>query len=68
MVRCSEGLSWGDKGVDICTLAANLAGICGISLPVGKVEADGKQLPVGLQILGPHLGEETILQVASAVE
>jgi aspartyl-tRNA(Asn)/glutamyl-tRNA(Gln) amidotransferase subunit A len=53
---------------DICTLAANLAGICGISLPVGNVETDGKKLPVGLQILGPHLGEETILQVASAIE
>ena len=53
---------------DICTLAANLAGICGISVPVGTVNEEGAELPVGLQILGPHLGEETILQVAAAVE
>jgi aspartyl-tRNA(Asn)/glutamyl-tRNA(Gln) amidotransferase subunit A len=53
---------------DICTLAANLAGICAISVPAGNVELDGKSLPVGLQILGPHLGEQVILQVATALE
>jgi len=52
---------------DICTIAANLAGIPGVSVPIGKVTSDSnaeKSLPVGLQILGPHLGEEVILQVA----
>jgi aspartyl-tRNA(Asn)/glutamyl-tRNA(Gln) amidotransferase subunit A len=50
---------------DICTLAANLAGIPGISVPAGK---DKSGLPIGIQILGPHLGEEVILQVAQEIE
>ena len=53
---------------DICTLGANLAGLCGISVPAGTVKKDGHDLPVGLQILGPPLGEETILRVAAAAE
>jgi len=54
---------------DICTIAANLAGIPGISVPAGTVESDNNtQLPVGLQILGAHLDEETILRVAKSVE
>jgi len=50
---------------DIYTVAASLAGICGISVPCG--EASNK-LPIGVQILGRHFGEETVLQVAQAVE
>ncbi len=53
---------------DIFTLAANIAGICGISVPCGFLEREGKQLPVGLQILGKELKESTILQVAYAYE
>ncbi|MBB5349925.1 aspartyl-tRNA(Asn)/glutamyl-tRNA(Gln) amidotransferase subunit A [Haloferula luteola] len=53
---------------DIFTLAANLAGICGISVPAGCVSQGGQELPVGLQILGKHLGEETLLRVARAAE
>ncbi len=54
---------------DIFTLAANLAGIPGISVPCGTTDFDGsKGLPVGLQILGPHLGEAIILRVAKAAE
>lgn len=49
---------------DIFTLAANLAGNCAISVPCGKVG----QLPVGVQILGPHFGEAKLLQIAKAVE
>jgi len=49
---------------DIFTISANLAGNCGISVPLEPI--DGK--PVGLQILGPHLGEKTILRTARAVE
>ena len=49
---------------DIFTLSANLAGNCGISVPLEPVGG----LPVGLQILGPHLGEQTILRCARAVE
>ena len=54
---------------DIFTIAANLAGIPGISIPCGTVPSgDGKNLPVGLQILGPHLGEAMLLQIAKAAE
>ena len=54
---------------DIFTLAANLAGIPGISIPCGTTDFDGgKNLPVGLQILAPHLGEAKLLQIAKAAE
>ncbi|MDB4284044.1 Asp-tRNA(Asn)/Glu-tRNA(Gln) amidotransferase subunit GatA [Akkermansiaceae bacterium] len=49
---------------DIFTISANLAGNCGISVPLEPVDG----LPVGLQILGPHLGEKAILRAARAVE
>ncbi len=52
---------------DIFTIATNLAGICGLSLPCGFAGTSPK-LPVGLQILGPALGEEIILRVAHAYE
>jgi aspartyl-tRNA(Asn)/glutamyl-tRNA(Gln) amidotransferase subunit A len=53
---------------DIFTLAANIAGICGISVPCGFLKKEGKRLPVGLQILGKELDESTVLQVAYAYE
>jgi len=49
---------------DIFTISANLVGNCGISVPLEPIDG----LPVGLQILGPHLGEQTILRCARAVE
>ncbi len=49
---------------DVYTLACNLAGICGISIPCGFSEG----LPVGLQIQGPAFGEEQIIRVAYAYE
>jgi aspartyl-tRNA(Asn)/glutamyl-tRNA(Gln) amidotransferase subunit A len=53
---------------DIFTIAANLAGICGISIPCGFVELDGHRLPIGLQLLGKPLDEARILQIAYAYE
>jgi aspartyl-tRNA(Asn)/glutamyl-tRNA(Gln) amidotransferase subunit A len=50
---------------DIFTATANLAGICGLSVPCGF--ADGG-LPIGLQILGPGFKEENILRVGHAYE
>ena len=49
---------------DVCTIPANMAGIPGMSIPAGFSNG----LPVGLQILGPAMGEEKILQVAYAYE
>ena len=45
---------------DIYTIGANLAGLPGISVPCGFVNG----LPVGLQLVGPHFAEETILACA----
>jgi aspartyl-tRNA(Asn)/glutamyl-tRNA(Gln) amidotransferase subunit A len=54
---------------DIFTNAANLAGICGISLPCGFAQIEnGVRLPIGLQLLGRALDEERILQIAHAYE
>ena len=53
---------------DIFTIAANLAGICGISVPCGFAEMDGRRLPIGLQLLGKTLDEARILQIAHAYE
>ena len=54
---------------DIFTLGPNLAGICAISVPCGTVPSgEGTDLPVGLQILAPHLAEATLLRVAKAAE
>jgi aspartyl-tRNA(Asn)/glutamyl-tRNA(Gln) amidotransferase subunit A len=54
---------------DVFTNAANLAGICGISLPCGFATTEsGTQLPIGLQLLGKALDEARILQIAHAYE
>jgi aspartyl-tRNA(Asn)/glutamyl-tRNA(Gln) amidotransferase subunit A len=50
---------------DIYTVTANLAGICGISVPCGK---SSQGLPIGAQILGKHFDEATVLRAALAVE
>ena len=49
---------------DIYTIGANLAGLPALSIPCGFV---GK-LPVGLQLVGPHFGEERILGAAHAYQ
>jgi aspartyl-tRNA(Asn)/glutamyl-tRNA(Gln) amidotransferase subunit A len=54
---------------DVFTNAANLAGICGISLPCGFAETENEtRLPIGLQLLGKALDEGRILQIADAYE
>jgi aspartyl-tRNA(Asn)/glutamyl-tRNA(Gln) amidotransferase subunit A len=50
--------------IDVFTVSLNLTGICGISVPCGF--SDG--MPVGLQIIGPALGESAILQAAYLYE
>jgi aspartyl-tRNA(Asn)/glutamyl-tRNA(Gln) amidotransferase subunit A len=50
---------------DIYTVTADLAGIPGISIPCGESE---EKLPIGLQILGKHFDEGTILRIAHAYE
>src|SRR5436309_1112663 len=52
--------------MDIFTISANLAGICGVSIPCGFTQSP--KLPIGLQLLGKPFGEETILRIAQAYE
>jgi len=50
---------------DIYSVAASLAGICGMSVPCGTTQAG---LPIGVQILAKHFDESTMLRVGSAIE
>lgn len=50
---------------DVLTLPASLAGIPGLSVPCG-FSCEG--LPIGLQILGPHLREDLILRIGHQFE
>jgi aspartyl-tRNA(Asn)/glutamyl-tRNA(Gln) amidotransferase subunit A len=50
---------------DIYTVTADLAGIPGISVPCGQTQSG---LPIGLQVLGRHFDESTVLRVAAAIE
>jgi aspartyl-tRNA(Asn)/glutamyl-tRNA(Gln) amidotransferase subunit A len=50
---------------DICTISTNLAGLPALSLPCGF---DAQGLPIGLQIIGRHFDESTVLRVAHAYE
>jgi aspartyl-tRNA(Asn)/glutamyl-tRNA(Gln) amidotransferase subunit A len=49
---------------DIYTIGANLAGLPAVSIPCGFVQ----QLPVGLQIVGPHFSEARVLNAAHAFQ
>ncbi len=50
---------------DLCTVSANIAGLPAISIPCGL---DKSGLPIGLQIIGRTLGEETVLRAAYSFE
>ena len=50
---------------DIFTISVNLAGVPGISIPCGFTQSG---LPIGMQFIGRHFDEETILRVAFAYE
>lgn len=50
---------------DVFTLPANLAGVPGLAFPVGF---DSQHLPIGMQLMGPHFGEEILFRVAHAYQ
>ena len=50
---------------DVYTVSVNLAGLPGLSMPCGF---DGKGLPIGAQLIGPHFGEGTLLNAAHAFQ
>jgi len=53
---------------DIFTVSANIAGLPALSVPAGVVKRRGVELPVGLQVVGPHFGEEIIFKIGSDFE
>ena len=50
--------------IDVCTIPVNIAGLPALSVPCGF--SDG--LPVGMQLIGPHLSEPTLLRIGHAYE
>ena len=50
--------------IDVCTLPVNIAGLPGLSVPCGFSDS----LPVGMQLIGPHLSEPTLLRIGQAYE
>jgi len=53
---------------DIFTVPANIAGIPGISIPMGTVSRHDIELPVGFQLMAPHLHEETLFTLGKEIE
>jgi aspartyl-tRNA(Asn)/glutamyl-tRNA(Gln) amidotransferase subunit A len=54
---------------DIFTIATNLSGNPGISLPCGFTEEEnGNSLPIGLQLIGKPFDEQNLLKIAHAYE
>lgn len=54
---------------DVYTIATNLAGLPGMSVPAGfSPSSDGKPLPVGLQLMGNYFDEARMLDVAHAYQ
>jgi len=50
---------------DVFTLPINLAGVPAIAIPVGF---DPDELPIGMQLLGSHFGEEQLFKIAHAYQ
>lgn len=53
---------------DIYTVTANLVGVPALSFPMGTVSEEGKELPIGGQLMGKWFDEGTILNLAHALE
>ena len=51
---------------DATTIPANLAGIPGLSLPIGTASEDG--LPVGLQLMAPAFEDARLYRAGAAIE
>ena len=51
---------------DVYTVTANLAGLPGLSVPIG-MHPEGGGLPVGMQLMGRHFDEAQLLQVGNVV-
>ena len=54
--------------LDIFTVTANLTGNPAISVPMGTVEREGKQLPVGLQLTAAHGDEAALFEAGKLLQ
>ena len=50
---------------DICTVTVNIAGLPAINIPCGK---DVNGMPIGMQMIGKHFSEQTLLNTAKCYE
>jgi len=69
--KVGEGLKMKPEEVyaaDACTSPANLAEICAVSIPCGKIKEGKEELPIGLQIMCGKGQEGKMLSIANAVE
>ena len=53
---------------DIFTITANLTGMPAISIPMGTVEREGKELPVGIHFTAPHQAENLLFEIGESVQ
>lgn len=52
---------------DIFTVSVNLTGVPALSFPMGEVEKEGKQLPVGVQYIAPHGADQNLFTVGKEI-
>jgi aspartyl-tRNA(Asn)/glutamyl-tRNA(Gln) amidotransferase subunit A len=52
---------------DIFTVPVNLTGVPALTFPMGTVEQDEKQLPVGVQYIGPHGGDARLFDIGKKI-
>jgi aspartyl-tRNA(Asn)/glutamyl-tRNA(Gln) amidotransferase subunit A len=52
---------------DIFTVPVNLTGVPALTFPMGQVEKDGKQLPVGVQYIAPHGADQLLFSIGKIV-
>lgn len=65
--KIGEGLKMKPEEVyafDACTIPANLAGVCAISIPMGFVEEGKEKIPVGFQIMCGKYEESKMFSIA----
>ncbi|MCK5027280.1 MAG: Asp-tRNA(Asn)/Glu-tRNA(Gln) amidotransferase subunit GatA [Candidatus Pacebacteria bacterium] len=53
---------------DIFTVPANLTGVPAISVPSGKIEIEGKKIPLAMQFFAPHFHEATLFAIGKDLE
>ena len=53
---------------DVFTVPANITGIPALSIPMGSVSRNGKELPTGFQLMAPHLHEQTLFELGKQIE